>query len=165
MANSICARLACVSAAALLCGLGAVEQANAGGFGVQEQSTYFQGSAFAGQCRRRRHQLHVLELGSHHNVPGFNAELSGTVILPSSDLTATGGSLTTSTPIRTANIGVDVFVPPCTATSASVTGFTPALPSTHRLDLRRSPTILLGRSANRAYVQVHLAGFQSHARL
>ena len=111
MANSICARLACVSAAALLCGLGAVEQANAGGFGVQEQSTYFQGSAFAGNAAGGDISSMFWNSAAITTVPGFNAELSGTVILPSSDLTATGGYLTTIDPYRTTNIGVDVFVP------------------------------------------------------
>ncbi len=111
MANSICVRLACVSAAALLSGLGAVPQANAGGFEVQEQSTYFQGSAFAGSAAGGDISSMFWNSAAITTVPGFNAELSGTVILPSSELTATGGYLTTIDTYRTANIGVDVFVP------------------------------------------------------
>ena len=50
MDKSIYVRLACVSAAALLSGLGVVEQANAGGFGVREQSAYFEGMGYAGSA-------------------------------------------------------------------------------------------------------------------
>ncbi len=44
-------------------------------------------------------------------VPGFNAEASGTIIFPSSDVTATGGILALANPDRTTNIAVDTFVP------------------------------------------------------
>ncbi len=111
MENSICVRLACVSAAALLTGLGAVDQANAGGFAVREQSSYFQGSGFAGTAAGGDISSMFWNSAAITTVPGFNAEASGTIIFPSSDVTATGGVLALEDPYRTANIGVDTFVP------------------------------------------------------
>jgi len=111
MENSICVRLACVSAAALLAGLGAVDQANAGGFAVREQSSYFQGSGFAGTAAGGDISSMFWNSAAITTVPGFNAEASGTIIFPSSDVTATGGVLALEDPYRTASIGVDTFVP------------------------------------------------------
>ena len=111
MENAICVRLACVSAAALLTGLGAVDQANAGGFAVREQSSYFQGSGFAGTAAGGDISSMFWNSAAITTLPGFNVEASGTVIFPSSDVTATGGVLALADPYRTANIGVDTFVP------------------------------------------------------
>ena len=111
MENAICVRLACVSAAALLTGLGAVDQANAGGFAVREQSSYFQGSGFAGTAAGGDISSMFWNSAAVTTLPGFNVEASGTVIFPSSDVTATGGVLALADPYRTADIGVDTFVP------------------------------------------------------
>ena len=111
MGHSICVRLACVSAAALLSGLGAADQANAGGFAVREQSSYFQGSGFAGTAAGGDISSMFWNSAAITTVPGFNAEASGTIIFPSSDVTATGGILALADPYRTTNIGVDTFVP------------------------------------------------------
>jgi long-chain fatty acid transport protein len=110
MGNSICV-LVCVSAAALLSGLGAADPANAGGFAVREQSSYFQGSSFAGTAAGGDISSMFWNSAAITNVPGFNAEASGTIIFPSSDVTATGGVLALADPYRTTNIGVDTFVP------------------------------------------------------
>jgi long-chain fatty acid transport protein len=111
MKKTICVRLACVSAAALLTGLGAADQANAGGFAVREQSTYFQGSGFAGTAAGGDISSMYWNSAAITTVPGFNAEASGTIIFPTSDVTATGGLLALADPYRTANIAVDTFVP------------------------------------------------------
>ena len=99
-----------MSAAALLAGLGVVDQANAGGFAVREQSSYFQGSGFAGSAAGGDISSMFWNSAATATLPGFNAEASGTIIFPSSDLTATGGILAAD-PYRTTNIGVDSFVP------------------------------------------------------
>ena len=111
MKKSICVQLAWVSAAALLAGLGAADQANAGGFAVREQSTYFQGSGFAGTAAGGDISSMYWNSAAITTVPGFNAEASGTIIFPTSDVTATGGQLELADPYRTANIAVDTFVP------------------------------------------------------
>jgi len=111
MGNSRFVRLACVSAAALLSGLGAAGQANAGGFAVREQSTYFQGSGFAGTAAGGDISSMFWNSAATATLPGFNVEASGTIIFPSSDVTATGGALALADPYRTTNIGVDSFVP------------------------------------------------------
>ena len=111
MGNSNCVRLACVSAVALLSGLGAADQANAGGFAVREQSSYFQGSGFAGTAAGGDISSMFWNSAAITTVPGFNAEASGTIIFPTSDVAATGGILALADPYRTTNIGVDTFVP------------------------------------------------------
>ncbi|MGB9163665.1 MAG: outer membrane protein transport protein [Rhodomicrobium sp.] len=111
MGNSHCVRLACVSAVALLSGLGAADQANAGGFAVREQSSYFQGSGFAGTAAGGDISSMFWNSAAITTVPGFNAEASGTIIFPTSDVAATGGILALADPYRTTNIGVDTFVP------------------------------------------------------
>ena len=58
--TSRCMRLAMVSAAALAAGAAAGE-AQAGGFGVREQSTQYQGTSFAGSATGGNIKLHVLE--------------------------------------------------------------------------------------------------------
>ena len=80
MENSICVRLACVSAAALLSALGATDQANAGGFAVREQSSYFQGSGFAGTAAGGDISSMFWNSAAITTVPGSNAEASGTII-------------------------------------------------------------------------------------
>ncbi len=99
-----------MSAVALLCGLGAAGEASAGGFAVREQSSYFQGSGFAGTAAGGDISSMFWNSAAVATLPGFNAEASGTIIFPSSDLTATGGILAAD-PYRTTNIGVDSFVP------------------------------------------------------
>ena len=110
MKKTICIQLACVSAVALLSGLGGADQANAGGFAVREQSSYFQGSGFAGTAAGGDISSMFWNSAATATLPGFNVEASGTVILPTSDVTATGGFLAAD-PYRTTNIGVDSFVP------------------------------------------------------
>jgi long-chain fatty acid transport protein len=110
MGNSICVRLACVSAAALLAGLGVAGQANAGSFSIREQSSYFQGSGFAGNAAGGDISSMFWNSAAVASLPGFNVEASGTIISLSGDLAATNGLL--YTPLApTANIGTDAFVP------------------------------------------------------
>ncbi len=115
MENSICVRLACVSAAALLAGLGVAEQANAGSFAIREQSTYFQGSGFAGNAAGGDISSMFWNSAAVASLPGFNVEASGTIISTSGDLNATSGLFYTGLPgaalAPTTNIGVDAFVP------------------------------------------------------
>ena len=111
MANSIYVRLACVSAAALLSGLGTVEQANAGGFSVREQSTYFEGMGFAGSAAGGDISSMYWNSAATATLPGFNVETSGTIAFGSADMTATGGALLASPYSRTANVGTDAFIP------------------------------------------------------
>jgi long-chain fatty acid transport protein len=111
MNKRIFVRLACVSAAALLTGVGVTDQAKAGGFAVREQSSYFQGSGFAGTAAGGDISSMYWNSAAVATLPGFNVEASGTVIFPSSDVTATGGILALTDPYRTANIAVDAFVP------------------------------------------------------
>ncbi len=96
MAKSIYVRLACVSAAALLSGLGTVEQANAGGFSVREQSTYFEGMGFAGSAAGGDISSMYWNSAATATLPGFNVETSGTIAFGSADMTATGGALLAS---------------------------------------------------------------------
>ena len=117
MGNSICVRLACVSAAALLAGLGVAGQANAGSFAIREQSSYFQGSGFAGTAAGGDISSMFWNSAAVATLPGFNVEASGTIVSTSGDLTATNGLFYTGIPgvagplAPTANIGVDAFVP------------------------------------------------------
>ncbi len=104
-------RLACVSAAALLSGLVTVEQANAGGFGVREQSTYFEGMGFAGSAAGGDISSMFWNSAATATLPGFNVETSGTIAFGSADLTATSGALLASPYSRTANVGTDAFIP------------------------------------------------------
>lgn len=116
MNKSLCVRLACVSAASLLAGLGIVSEANAGAFGISEQSTDFQGSAFAGAAAGGDVSSMFWNSAAITTVPGFNAGLSGTIVSATSDLTATGGLLTSPpysllVPNRTTDIGTEAFIP------------------------------------------------------
>ncbi len=93
MDRTVYVRLACVSAAALLSGLGAVGQANAGGFSVREQSAYFEGMGYAGSAAGGDISSMFWNSAATAALPGFNVELNGTLALGSSDMTATGGAL------------------------------------------------------------------------
>ena len=116
MAMKMHIRLACVSAAAILSGLAVATEANAGAFGVREQSAYFEGSAFAGSAAGGDLSSMFWNSAATAELPGFNVEASGTVLLPSVDMTATGGAFVTGfgggpgLP-STANLGMDSLVP------------------------------------------------------
>ncbi len=144
MAKSISVRLACVSAAALLAGLGVVDQADAGGFAVREQSSYFQGSGFAGTAAGGDISSMFWNSAATATLPGFNAEASGTIIFPSSDLTATGGILA-GRPLQNDQYrGRQLRSGYVRNLSDSMTGFSPVLRSILRLDLQRSLTTRSG---------------------
>jgi long-chain fatty acid transport protein len=116
MGNSICV-LVCVSAAALLSGFGAADHANAGSDGIREQSSYFQGSGFAGTAAGGDISSMFWNSAAVASLPGFNVEASGTIIFSSGNMTATNGLFYTGIPgvaeplAPTANIGTDGFVP------------------------------------------------------
>ncbi len=123
MAMNMHIRLAWVSAAAILSGLAVSTDANAGGFGVREQSAYFQGSAYAGSAAGGDLSSMFWNSAATAELPGFNIEASGTIAFGSFDLTATNGAFVTGNfaPVgiplpgpqlpSTANIGTDAFIP------------------------------------------------------
>jgi long-chain fatty acid transport protein len=118
MAMKMHIRLACVSAAAILSGLAVATEANAGAFGVREQSAYFEGSAFAGSAAGGDLSSMFWNSAATAELPGFNVEASATILLPSVDMTATGGAFVADPPAfgpvalpATANLGMDSLVP------------------------------------------------------
>ncbi len=117
MKKTMCVRLACVSAAALVAGLGVAGQANAGSDGIREQSSYFQGSGFAGAAAGGDISSMFWNSAAVATLPGFNVEASGTIISTSGNLIATDGLFYTGIPgvagplASTADIGTDGFVP------------------------------------------------------
>lgn len=123
MAMKMHIRLACVSAAALLSGLAVSTEANAGAFGVREQSAYFEGSAFAGSAAGGDLSSMFWNSAATAELPGFNIASSATIAFGSADLTATNGAFVTGgfpPPVPagfapalspTANIGTDAFIP------------------------------------------------------
>lgn len=82
--------LACVSAAALISGLG---DANAGGFAVREQSSQFQGSSYAGDAAGGGLSSMFWNPAATASVDGINTESVATVVFGSQTEHATGGLL------------------------------------------------------------------------
>jgi long-chain fatty acid transport protein len=104
-------RLAGVSAVALLSGLALTEQANAGSFGVREQSAYYQGMSFAGSAAGGDISSMFWNSAATASLPGFNTSTNATVAFGSADMHAEGGSLFYANPLHDANIGTDAFIP------------------------------------------------------
>ncbi|ADP71366.1 membrane protein involved in aromatic hydrocarbon degradation [Rhodomicrobium vannielii ATCC 17100] len=111
MGTSKFVRLACISAAALLAGAALTDDANAGSFGVREQSAYFQGMSFAGTAAGGDISSMFWNSAATATLPGFNTSSNATIAFGDADLTATGGSLYGLVPDHAANNGTDALIP------------------------------------------------------
>jgi long-chain fatty acid transport protein len=87
-------RAASFSAATLIAGA-AMTEANAGGFGVREQSTEFQGESFAGAAAGGALSSMFWNPAAAAAKDGINSEASYTFFLPDASIKATGGTLAT----------------------------------------------------------------------
>ncbi len=174
-------RLACVSAAALLTGLALTEQANAGAFGIREQSAYFQGSSFAGDAAGGDISSMFWNSAATAELPGFNMSSNYTGIFGSADLHATSGALVTgeiypagsaaftsifrATPDTSTNVGTDALVPSSYATYQFNDRLFAGLGINAPDGLHHQGRRQLGRLPDRRDVQGFLDRFQSNARL
>ncbi len=83
-----------VSAAALLAvGVASVTSAQAGAFAIREQSAYYQGMSFAGAGTGDTLSSMYWNSAAAASAPGFNTESHASIILPDTEITATGGAL------------------------------------------------------------------------
>ncbi len=98
---------ATVAAAGLLA---AVSAAEAGGFAVREQSASSQGASFAGSAAGQDLSSMYWNPAAVTAKDGMNSESHYSLILPSSKLTATGGTLLNSGDARSTEIGKDALV-------------------------------------------------------
>jgi long-chain fatty acid transport protein len=108
MANSKFMRLACVSAAVLTAG--GIGEAQAGGFGIREQSTYFLGDEFAGAAAGGDISSMFWNPAATAALPGFNSSSNYTGAFASAKETATGGAFYGSGPNST-DVGTDSLIP------------------------------------------------------
>jgi long-chain fatty acid transport protein len=99
--------------AAVLCGLVAFsEAAQAGGFGVHEQSTTYLGTAFAGAAAGGDISSMYWNPAAAAAVPGCSAASSYSLVLGRSDETAEGGLFASVPGVdRSTDIGSDALVP------------------------------------------------------
>lgn len=101
--------------AAVLCGLGAfvaAAPAHAGGFAVREQSTTFLGTAFAGSAAGGDISSMFWNSAATAALPGcINTASSYSLILGSTDETATSGLLVTGLEPTSTDVGSDALVP------------------------------------------------------
>lgn len=72
----------------------AINAAHAGGFAVREQSAYYQGMSFAGAGTGDTLSSMYWNSAAAASAPGMNSETHVTLIVPDSQITATGGILT-----------------------------------------------------------------------
>ncbi len=116
MAKTAYARLALVSVTALVAGAAAVSEAQAGAFGLREQSTYFQGDAYAGAAAGGDISSMFWNPAATATLDGFNSSSSYTGIIGTGNEHATGGILVTGvgtgglTPTST-DVGTSALVP------------------------------------------------------
>ncbi len=82
-----------VAAAALLIGFAGLTAAQAGGFSVREQSAHYQGMSFAGVATGQTLSAMAWNSAAAASVSGFNTESSYSLVIPNSEITATGGLL------------------------------------------------------------------------
>jgi long-chain fatty acid transport protein len=87
------------------------DAADAGGFGVHEQSTTFLGSAFAGAAAGGDISSMYWNPAATAVLPGCSALSSYTLILGSSDETADSGLFATGPASRSADVAADAIVP------------------------------------------------------
>jgi long-chain fatty acid transport protein len=111
-------RLMGLSAAALAAGSAAVSEAQAGAFGVREQSTYFMGDAYAGSAAGGDISSMFWNPAATATLPGFNSSSSYTGVIGRATETATGGLFVTGNPSAGApglapstDVGTSAFVP------------------------------------------------------
>jgi long-chain fatty acid transport protein len=71
----------------------ATTQAQAGGFAVREQSAYFQGMSFAGSAAGDALSSMFWNSAAAAAAPGINSETHVALVVPRSEITATGGAL------------------------------------------------------------------------
>jgi long-chain fatty acid transport protein len=74
--------------------IAAMTAAHAGGFAVREQSAYYQGMSFAGAGTGDTLSSMYWNSAAAASAPGMNSESHVSIILPDSEITATGGLLT-----------------------------------------------------------------------
>jgi long-chain fatty acid transport protein len=115
-------RAACLAGSASILAM-ASTGAFAGAFGVREQSTYFQGMAFAGSAAGGSISSMYWNSAAAATAPGFNTYASATIVAGSSDIAPTGGLFVTGNPpvvpgrgSASADIGTEGFVPSSFAT-------------------------------------------------
>jgi len=113
----------CVAGSALLCGIALSTAANAGAFGVREQSAYFQGMSFAGDAAGGDISSMYWNSAATATLPGFNTSSNITAVFGHADETAAGGAF---------------FVPGLTPASADVgtNGIVPSSYATYQLSER-----------------------------
>jgi len=107
-----------IAAVSALCALVACSaETHAGGFGVHEQSTTYQGSAFAGSAAGGDISSMYWNAAAAAAAPGCNALSSYTLILGRSDETANSGLFATGIPgapgltPNSTDVGSDVLIP------------------------------------------------------
>jgi long-chain fatty acid transport protein len=91
MAKSKYIRLMWLTAAGLAAGSAAVSEAQAGAFGVREQSAYFMGDAYAGNAAGVDISSMFWNPAATAALPGFNSSSSYTGVIGRADEHATGG--------------------------------------------------------------------------
>ncbi|MGO9174448.1 MAG: OmpP1/FadL family transporter [Rhodomicrobium sp.] len=116
-------RLALLSATALVASAAAVSEAQAGAFGIREQSTYFTGDEYAGAAAGGDISSMFWNPAATATLQGFNSSTSYTGIIASATENATGGVLVnggalppgpvvlpTTSPTST-NVGTSALIP------------------------------------------------------
>jgi long-chain fatty acid transport protein len=118
MAKSTYVRLMWLSAAALAAGSAAISEAQAGAFGVREQSSYFAGDAYAGSAAGGDISSMFWNPAATATLPGFNSSSSYSGIIGQATEHATGGLFVTGNPAAGApglgtssDVGTTAFVP------------------------------------------------------
>jgi long-chain fatty acid transport protein len=118
MAKSKYVSLMWLSAAALVAGLAAIGEAQAGAFGIREQSSYFAGDAYAGSAAGGDISSMFWNPAATATLPGFNSSSSYSGIIGQSTEHATGGLFVTGSPAafapglgRSTDVGTSSLVP------------------------------------------------------
>src|SRR5215212_6519720 len=82
------------SLAALVCAVAALgTEAQAGAFAVREQSAYFQGMSFAGAAAGQELSSMFWNSAAAAAAPGMNSETHVSLVIPHTEVEATGGAL------------------------------------------------------------------------
>jgi long-chain fatty acid transport protein len=96
-----------------------MSEAQAGAFGVREQSTYFMGDAYAGAAAGGDISSMFWNPAATATLPGFNSSTSYTGVIGRANETATGGLFVTGNP----NVGAPGLAP---STDVGTSAFVPA---------------------------------------
>ena len=104
-------KIAAKGALALVIAAAASSAAQAGGFGVHEQSTVFLGSAFAGSAAGGALSSMFWNSAAVGQFDGLNSESAYSLILPDSEITATTGSTLGFLGAKSGDIGDTGLVP------------------------------------------------------